>query len=138
MSQIASNDTPVTQGVLMDQHDNTLVLGLLGTDHQLHLQHDTEVKVKIGGEQRIAGTIRAKARRVDVVRTGGRYIEPVYGRPRRLQGRIVSIDPIANTITVDCGCPFVCQLMANQKTAAFVEGTLVSFDVERGATFQSL
>jgi len=84
----------------------------------------------------VTGTIFCRAKRVDVVPSGGRFIEPVYGRPRRLQGRISEINPKANTITVDAGCPFVCEVTVGQKAPSFQVDQLVSFDVERGARFE--
>lgn len=127
-------NSSVTCGLLLHHRPETIVLGLPGTDYQLHLQLNIPTGIDEG--KSITGQIQARARRVDIVQTGGRYIEPVYGRPRSLQGRISAIDPIANTITVDCSCPFICQLVANQKATAFSQGMLVRFDIERGATFQ--
>src|SRR5690606_12854034 len=87
--------------------------------------------------RRVAGRIYARAKRVDIVRVGGRYIEPVYGRPRRLQGRVVAIDAEANAIAVHCACPIICTLTApGQSAEQFTLGQLVSFDVERGARFE--
>jgi hypothetical protein len=97
------------------------------------------VNVKVGG--RVAGRIEANARRVDVAagHRGGAYIEPVFGRPRRLQGRILAADSAANTITVHCACPFVCRLTDPRQLAEdFQVGAMVMFDVERGARFQPL
>ncbi len=124
--------TPVTQGRLIQQQDGTVVLGLPGTDYQLHLQAPTPIHAKPHG--RVSGVITARAKRVDVVGTGGRYIEPVYGRPRRLQGTITATDLTLNTLTVDCACPVVCKLTMGQDASQFSVGQLVSFDVERGAT----
>ena len=147
MDQAHLSSPAVARGTLLEHGPNTIVLGLPGTDYQLHLQVKQAIAAHQG--QRVSGTIHAHARRVDIVPTGGRYIEPVYGRPRRLQGTILTTDPIANTITVDCapaqdgppgavGCPFVCRLMAEQKAAGLSRGELVSFDIERGAVFEPL
>lgn len=136
MDHALVNKTSITHGQLLSQGDGHIVLGLPETDYQLHLQVDPPIPA--GTSPHLAGTIHARARRVDVVHTGGRYIEPVYGRPRRLQGTIIAIDPIGNTLTVDGSCPIVCKLVAGQKTSRFNLGQLVSFDVERGATFEPL
>jgi len=128
--------TSTTHGQLLRQDDGHIVLGLPETEYQLHLRVNPPLPA--GTHRHIAGTIRARARRVDIVQTGGRYIDPVYGRPRRIQGAITAIDPIGNTLTVDSGCPMVCLLVAGQKTSRFSLGQLVSFDVERGATFEPL
>ena len=131
MSVTASRS--VARGRLVEQNDQHLVLALPNTDYRLHLVPVGSVEPSPTGF--VTGHIHARAKRVDVVRTGGRYIEPVIGRPRRLQGTILAIDTQANTITVSCGCPINCELTANQQAGQFELSQLVSFDVESGATF---
>ncbi len=112
-----------------------IVLGFANTDYQMHLIPDGEITGEIG--KRILGTIHAKARRVDSCATGGRYAEPVYGRPRRVQGKILSIDEPSNTIVVGAGMPIHCELTdARQKAGQFEVGDVVTFDVLDGATFR--
>lgn len=124
-------DRTIVRGVVAQRTDERLVLCLPQTDYRLHLDVRGPVPAEPG--KPLAGRIHARARRVDVIRAGGRYIEPVYGRPRRLQGRIEATDPDSNTLAVHCGCPFVCVLTASQDASDFQVGQLVSFDVERGA-----
>src|SRR5262245_7895790 len=59
------------------------------TNYEMHLLPAGPVNGEPG--KRILGTIRAKARRIDVTETGGRFMEPVYGRPRRVQGTVIAI-----------------------------------------------
>lgn len=121
-------------GKLLEERPGMIIMGIPGTDYRLHLLTDDQVTCGPAG--RIAGRVHARAKRVDVVGTGGRFIEPVYGRPRRLQGRIIAGDAQANTITINCVIPITCTLTAGQTVADFKLGQLVSFDVESGATFQ--
>lgn len=103
------------------------------TSYQVHLIPVGEVQAEPG--KRIIGTIRASARRIDEVKTGGRYIEPVFGRPRRIQGRIIAIEPGA--VVVDAGMPIHCTPTdPRQKPGQFQVGQFVSFDALEGATFQ--
>lgn len=119
-------------GTLVEQRDGLIVLALPGSDYRLHLRIDAPLDARPG--DRVHGTIKANARRVDVVTSGGAYIEPVYGRPRRLQGRVLATDPAANTLTVNVGpCPVEATLMPAQKAGDFMPGMFVSFDVEPGA-----
>jgi len=108
------------------------------TDYRMSLEPSTNpdiLRERLG--RRVIGTIRAKARRVDVVGSGGRYVEPVIGRPRRVQGSVVAVDESKNTITVNAGVPIACQLTdKRQRSADFEAGMFVSFDVERGASFK--
>ena len=142
MTQTTSIDTQQVRGILLEHSDDRIVLGLANSDYQLHLQIDrpldgnTVTKATNVSNRQLTGVIRAQARRVDVVRAGGRYIEPVYGRPRRIQGTVVACDRQENTITVLARCPFVCRLSGSQKTNDFETGCLVSFDVEPVAIFE--
>ncbi|QYO64365.1 hypothetical protein [Leptolyngbya sp. 7M] len=93
------------------------------------------MKFRNSDELRIIGIIRAKARRIDEVTTGGRYIEPVYGRPRRVQGTVVAIEPDA--VVVNAGMPIHCTPTdPRQRPGDFKPGQFVSFDVLEGATFE--
>ncbi|MAY74317.1 MAG: hypothetical protein CMJ31_06245 [Phycisphaerae bacterium] len=86
----------------------------------------------------IIGVISADARRVDRVTTGGRYVEPVIGRPRRVQGTVIAIDEATGSIVVNAGVPIKCHLTDGRQTpSGFELGEFVSFDVLRGATFQT-
>ncbi len=127
----APDSSLVVQGRLEEKSDGRIVLSLPGTDYRLHLQIDGPIETDTGS--RLAGRIFARALRVDRVRTGGRFIEPVFGRPRRLQGHIVALDPTANTLTVRCPCPITCELTAHQRAGQFSTGQLVSFDIQSGA-----
>ncbi|MEX0774476.1 MAG: hypothetical protein WD042_02055 [Phycisphaeraceae bacterium] len=124
-------------GVLAEKLDDMLVLSLLGTDYRLHLAIDAATAAELGKVgDRLEGFIHARAKRIDVVRTGGRYIEPLYGRPRRVQGRITTVDSAANTLTVLAACPLVVTTTVDPQAGRFVQGQLVSFDIERGARFE--
>ncbi|MBA4027969.1 MAG: hypothetical protein C0475_02295 [Planctomyces sp.] len=145
-------DPAVARGVLADAVEATattpayIVFALPGTSYALHLRTPTptaDLRPALG--KRAVGTIRCRARRADVVSTGGRYVEPVIGRPRRVQGTILEIRPTQNAIVVSAGgaasvdgqpLPIVCELTApNQRAESLAVGQLVSMDVHEGATF---
>lgn len=133
LTPTASNPSQA-RGVLAEVSAERITIELPGTSYQLHLQVYQPPRTPVG--KRIIGTIRATAKRVDVVVTGGKYIEPVFGRPRRLQGQVIATDTAENTVTVDATVPFVCKLTApNQKASGFKVGDFVAFDVTPGATF---
>jgi hypothetical protein len=137
-------DKDLARGVLEAVHPATattpayLVVSFPNTDYKLHLEPDGGVLPK-GIEARVGtyvtGTIRGLAKRIDVVGSGGKYVEPVLGRPRRLQGRVVGVNPTAGTLTVHAGVPFIVKVTApGQKAGDFGEADFVAFDVLRGAT----
>lgn len=113
-----------------------IALNLPGTDYQLHLA--VTAAPATNAQKRVTGKILAQARRIDIVNTGGIFIDPVIGRPRRIQGRIIAQDAAANTVTVKAVAPFICKLDAQQKADSFPVGALVSFDIERGALFEPM
>jgi len=125
---------PIATGVLVEKSPDKLVLAVPGTDYRLRLVPVGPIHAEVN--ERVSGIIRAKAQRVDVIPAGGRFIEPVFGRPRRVQGRIIGGDVKANTLTVQACVPITVTLMPNQRAAQFAIGQMVSFDVEPGATFE--
>lgn len=111
-----------------------VVITFPNTSYQMHLVPAGAISTPIG--KRIIGTIRAVARRVDLVETGGKYVEPVYGRPRRVQGRVIGGDDHSRTLIVDAGMPIHCTMTdVRQVPSQFEPGAMVSFDVLDGATF---
>ncbi len=125
---------PITTGVLAEKTPEKIVLAVPGTDYRLHLAPHGQVDASLN--DRISGTIRASARRVDVILAGGRYIEPVFGRPRRVQGRVIAGDIRQNTLTVLACVPMTVTLMPSQRAGKFAVGQMVSFDIEPGASFE--
>src|SRR4051812_16921232 len=58
------------------------------TSYELPLLPTGPINPPVG--KKIIGTIHARARRIDETKTGGRFVEPVFGRPRRIQGTILA------------------------------------------------
>ncbi|GJQ30293.1 MAG: hypothetical protein HBSAPP03_21770 [Phycisphaerae bacterium] len=109
-----------------------LVLGIPNTSYELHLRPTAGVSTPIG--KRLLGVIRVEARRIDRPGTGGKFIEPVFGRPRRVQGTVIRIEQGA--VVVDAGAPIhLVPLDPRQSPESFTPGELVSCDVMDGATF---
>ena len=126
---------PRVKGKLLERRDGMVVLGLPGTDYRLHLALEIGLPADVG--DMVTGTIHATARRVDVISGGGRYLEPVFGRPRRVQGRIVGGHVPSRALYVNAAAPIICTLSdARQQAGDFSIGQLVSFDVEPGAVFK--
>ncbi len=134
MSQAATRNVNQARAVLLENGDETVVLGFNETSYRMHLI----VLKRLGREEgkRVKGVIRATARRIDRIGTGGKYVEPVYGPPRRVAGRIVALDAEANTVTVDAGMPMVMKVGApTQRATDFAVGDFVTMNVMPGATF---
>lgn len=111
-----------------------IVVAFPNTSYQVHLVPTAEITTPVG--KRILGTVRARTRRVDAVGTGGKYVEPVFGKPRRVQGTVIAVDDAANTITVNVGFPMVCTLGdQRQRPSQFAPGQMVAFDLPEHPTF---
>lgn len=121
-----------------------VVLSFPNSSYQTSLVLDGDaaaIASRVG--KRVLGRITLSARRVDIVETGGRYLEPVFGRPRRVQGAVIAtqesrgIPGDLGTIVVDAGgVPVHCRLTDSRQSASdFAIGTLVSFDAMDDATF---
>lgn len=133
-------DPRLARGVLAETGPITagkperIVIEFPNTNYRLELVPTGPMTTQVG--KRIIGTIHAQARRIDVVDTGGRYVEPVYGTPRRVQGAVIAVQD--NAIVVNAGMPIHCTPTdPRQKASDFALGALVSFDVLPGATFSA-
>ena len=78
--------------------------------------------------QRVAGVVRAPARKAEVVSDGGNYVEPLFGRPRRMQGRVVEQHPKTNELLVQVGYPVRVKLPHGQSVVDFPVGSRVGWD----------
>ncbi|MEO1237100.1 MAG: hypothetical protein AAFX76_09960 [Planctomycetota bacterium] len=130
-----SSGPPTVSGRLLERGDGTILLGLPETDYRLRLVLEIDLPAEVG--QKVTGTVHATARRVDVIPAGGRYVEPVSGRPRRVQGRVVGGHIPSRVLYVKAGPTLICTLSdERQDVGDFSIGQLVSFDVEAGAVFK--
>ena len=130
-----ASQLPTMTGVLEEKSDEMIALHLLGSNYRMHLRITKPLTTELG--DRVTGVIHAQARRVDVIPAGGRFVDPVFGRPRQIQGTIVGGDLQANALHVKAGpAVVIAKLMAPQKAADFSIGQMVNFSVERGATFE--
>lgn len=126
-------DPKIARGVLVSAGPSVVKVSFPNTNYELHLVPQGPVSTEPG--KRILGVISAQARRIDTVRTGGRYVEPVIGRPRRVQGSVVAVLPESGVVVVDAGMPIhVTPTDPRQKAADFQPGQFVSFDVLEGAS----
>lgn len=138
MSETASPSSPTTppviSGVIDSVGDGWVQVKLPSTDYRLRLVPAQGLSVAVG--DKIDGTIRAQALRMDVIPAGGRYVEPVQGRPRRVQGRVIGGSASANEVYVKAGPGLVITPMAPQRASDFAIGQMVSFDVRDGSTLE--
>jgi hypothetical protein len=123
---------------LLEAGDDRVVVGIPGTQYRLHLAIAAPVATEPG--RRIRGVIRARVWKVDFVSSGGgSFIEPVYGRPRRVQGPVVEAAADLNAVVVDvCDCPVLGLLPDRWTASQITPGTRVGLDVYDGAVFEPI
>lgn len=129
-SSVASN---IARGTLLEKQSDRIVLGIHGTDYRLHLHVAAPIAASIGSS--ITGRIEAHARRIDVTRTGGHFIDPVYGRPRIIQGRVIETALEHPMMVVKAVVPLHIRVRPPQKPSDFEVGAIVNFSVDPGAQF---
>lgn len=83
----------------------------------------------------VRGTIQAPAWKLDVVSEGGNYVEPLYGRPRRMQGMVLAVNAVGNELTVQVGYEVTVKLPDRYRAADYPPGTRVGWDNLEVPTF---
>lgn len=115
--------------------EGEVIVNLPGTNYQLHLKADAPVEPSPQG--RVRGVVRCAAWKMDRVSAGGSYIEPVFGRPRRVQGPVLGSIAESNSVIVDiAGQPIVASLPERWDATELVEGERIGLDVCDGAAFE--
>lgn len=138
MSEAAAPSSPTTppvvHGVVDEVHRDWVQVRLPDTDYRIRLVPAEGLTLAKG--DKVSGVIRAIALRMDVIPAGGRYIEPVQGRPRRVQGRVIGGNVSQNEVYIKAGPGVIVTPMAPQRASDFSIGQMVSFDVRDGATIE--
>ncbi len=110
-------------------------LALPGTDYRLHLQLDGDPAALPEEGKRLRGVIAGDALRMHRAVAGGRFIEPVTGHPRIVQGTVMAIDPASNRMLADAVVPMWLTLEPGQSVREFATGDLVNFYCRSGMRF---
>ncbi len=131
---------PTVEGLatarLLEVEADRIVLAMDQTNYRLHLKPGGQIDPGRRGK-RIRGRVVVSVWKVDRVSVGGSYIEPVIGRPRRVQGRVLGRGPGVQTIVVQAaGVPIVAQLPQMFDAQSLAPGLKVGLDVYDGATFE--
>jgi hypothetical protein len=97
------------RGKVVRETSDLIVFAPAGTNYELHLRpaggrYDGPVGVPV------ELVLRARARKVYTVSSGGNFIQPIFGPPRVIQGRVRAMDD--RHVTVHAGTPIVIELPA--------------------------
>jgi len=105
-------------------------------EYRLELVLDGDAAALAGRQgKRLSGVIRGRAQRMWSARAGGCFIEPVWGHPRIVQGRVLATDLERNAVLLDLVVPAWFDLEPSQSAASFQTGDMLNFYVESGVRF---
>ena len=113
--------------------DGIAVLSVPGTDYELHLVTNGGITTSLG--KRIRGKILARALRMHRSNTGGNFIEPVYGRPRIVQGTVLHVDGENRRVLFDMAVPVWVTPHNGQAIDDFHPGEMWNCYLESGTSF---
>lgn len=105
-------------------------------EYRIDLVLDGDPSALAGQEgRRVTGIIRGKALRMWAARAGGCFIEPVWGHPRIVQGRVLATDLERNEVLLDLVVPMWFTPAPGQNVSSFQTGDMLNFYVESGVRF---
>jgi hypothetical protein len=136
-SKTASRDL-CSLTLLSIRDDGDLELGVPGTEYRLHLacEGDPSRLQPSAAARRLRGTIHGKALKLSKAHGGGKFIEPLWGHPRIVQGTVLDADAAGNRLLVDLAVPAWLTLEPGQSASEFPRGTLVNMYLASGMTFR--
>ena len=136
VSSAVGGNSAAAKGKVAGTKDGLVTFAPLGTNYELHL-----VAPGYGGPvgSLTHGIIRAVARKVWTVPSGGNFIAPLFGSPRTIQGRVRALNE--TSILVQAGAPVVVDLPADSNgidlaNGPITVGALVNVTALPGARFE--
>lgn len=125
-----------SSGKVSEVREGLVTFRPTGTNYELHL-----VCPRYSGPVNtpMTGVIRAKARKIYTVLSGGLFITPIFGQPRIIQGRIRALDE--KSMVLHAGGNIVVEFPQDDSAFDLVNGplsvgTMANVVVFPGATFE--
>lgn len=142
-------DPTLTRGTLAEVLQATatqpsfVVLTIPNTDYRLQLRPHADDLARFEGREgtKVVGIVRVPAKRLDICGAGGRFVEPCFGRPRRVQGMVRAVLKSENVVVVGAANGLSLHLTPTapgQTAAQFAEGDFLTCGVLDGASFELL
>jgi hypothetical protein len=132
------NDFPA-HGKILRIQDNTVVFAPSNTNSEIYLEN------KRGSASLPTGLcdafLRVTGRKIWTVKSGGNFVDPIFGPPRKIQGRIRYLDD--QQMVVHAGPTFIISLPSDPSAFDMVNGMLavgdlVNCSILPGGTFECL
>lgn len=122
------------KGKVIAVHADHVVFQPAGTNYELHLKINNYTG-KVGVP--VDCVIRANARKIYSVPSGGNFVQPIFGPPKIIQGRVRAIE--GSTLIIHAGAAFHITLPASpdaidMNSGDIAEGSMVNVVALPGAT----
>ena len=107
-------------GKVLSRDDASVVFNPLNTNYEWKLQ-----VANYGGPvgQRVEGFISVTARKIYTVPSGGNFVQPIFGPPRIIQGRVKYLDE--TQLVIHASTSIIVQLPADQNAFDLANGDLM-------------
>jgi hypothetical protein len=127
----------IARGKVVETKDSTVVFTPLDTNYQLYLE--TNGRYTGPMNQIVEARIRAKARKVYTVPSGGGFIAPIFGSPRTIQGRALLVED--RQLVLRASIPITIELPQSEDAIDLDDGSIsvgaiVNVVAFPGATFE--
>jgi len=114
------NDFPA-RGKIIEVKTGVVVFQPSNTNYQIWLNVPDATQYQISAHP-IECLIRVSARKVYTVPSGGNFIQPIFGPPKIIQGRVKYADE--RTIVVQAGVPIIVDLPAAESAIDLSDGKI--------------
>jgi hypothetical protein len=128
MAQVS--DFPA-RGKVIKINSDSVVFAPVNTNYELLLQTPSRYNGALG--QPIGALIRAKARKVYTVPSGGGFVAPIFGPPRIIQGRALYIDD--SFIVIRAGLPIIVEIPKDDLAIDLTDGAIAVGEMVNGTIF---
>jgi hypothetical protein len=115
----SAQDFPA-RGKVSEVKNGKVVFLPANSNYEMYLETARPYDGPIG--QQILAIIRAKARKVYTVPSGGGFVSPIFGPPRTIQGRALFVND--STVVIRAGVPIIVELPAADDALDFEAGNL--------------
>jgi len=135
MTMQAAEQNVLTRGTVLSASEGRLILGVDGTNYQLHL--DCPASLVAG--QSVQGSVVVRARKIWTIPAGGCFIAPISGPSRVVQGRVKAVN--GRRLMVQAGTAVCIELPEDRsacdlKNGELVPGVMVNITTFQGARFE--
>ena len=127
------------RGRILRIEEGLVVFNPADTTYELHLANAGGGAMPSPSAHTVSGYVRAVARKVWTMRSGGNMLTPIFGTPRVVQGRVRYLEE--GLAVVQAGCPVLVTIPSDGIHLDLISGPIVvagmiNATVMPGATFE--